>query len=644
MADYNAIKGRLVQTLSSDPTLTSSYEGQVWYNSTEGVLKGLAHIKATSSGGTLPTTFYYPGGVGTTTATLAISGVGPSPIPAHTVCADYNGSSWTAAASIPVGSRAGYDFGTATAAVYAGGDYQSPGASPTITLRTAEYDGSSWSTTNNISEQGSFGAATGTSTAGLAFGGYNAAQTASSARTVSYDGTDWTALPTPGSDTNTARNFTRGGGGPQTAAIFSGGSPPNAGETEAWDGSSWTTQNSMNTGRNGSGFNGTQTLGVYIGGTNPGGRTSAIEEWDGTSWTTSSASLATARNGTINSKGGTMTNSLVAGGYTGTAYPTTTEEYHSNISVFSASQAAVWTSGGNLGAGRYQMNGQNVGTKDAGLCIGGQGSFPSTAPAVTVSSVEEYDGSSWSEVNNTPTTLAMTGSVGVQTAALQFGGYGKPGSGPNPGPSSPNFSASNHYDGTNWTSGGSLPASVAYLTGAGTQTAAVSIGGYNASTTCNLYNGSTWTATGSMTTGRHNGSAVGISTAALIIGGAPVPGGVANDVEEFNGSTWSSSPDLPTNREQASVGGTTASAYAGHGNQPGTNVLTLDWNGTAWSSGVNASTYRYGGVSGGTSTTGGYFAGGGGSASGTQRQSTEEYSFPAVAAPTGIASSTLTTS
>ena len=511
MADYNAIKGRLVQTLSSDPTLASNYEGQVWYNSTEGVLKGLVHIKATSSGGNLGT---------------ARDGLGAA------------GSS------------------TLTAGLVFGGSTNTPGSSHTNT--TEEYSGTSWSEQNNLGRARKYGAGFGTQTAAI------------------------------------------GGGGNSDP-----GGPATTGATEEYDGTSWTSVNSFNNGRRALTMMGSQDHNIIAGGQSSA---TAIEEYDGTNWTTSPATLSTGRR--YLSSFGTSTQGAIAGGKNGTVY-NNTEEYQSNIAIFSASQAAVWTSGGNLGAGRYQMNGQNVGTKDAGLCIGGQGSFPSTAPAVTVSSTEEYNGTSWSEVNNTPTTLAMTGSVGVQTAALQFGGYGKPGGGPNPAPSSPNFSASNHYDGTNWTSGGALPASVAYLTGAGTQTAAVSIGGYNASTTCNLYNGSTWTSTGSMTTGRHNGSAVGISTAALIIGGAPVPGGVANDVEEFNGSTWSSSPDLPTNREQASVGGTTASAYAGHGNQPGTNVLTLDWNGTAWSSGVNASTYRYGGVSGGTSTTGGYFAGGG---------------------------------
>ena len=46
MANYNAIRGRLVQKLSSDPTLTSAYEGQVWYNSTESRLKGLVKLEA----------------------------------------------------------------------------------------------------------------------------------------------------------------------------------------------------------------------------------------------------------------------------------------------------------------------------------------------------------------------------------------------------------------------------------------------------------------------------------------------------------------------------------------------------------------------------------------------------------------------
>jgi len=52
MADYADIYGKRIKELSADPTLDSSYEGQVWYNSTTGVLRSLIQIKATSSGGT----------------------------------------------------------------------------------------------------------------------------------------------------------------------------------------------------------------------------------------------------------------------------------------------------------------------------------------------------------------------------------------------------------------------------------------------------------------------------------------------------------------------------------------------------------------------------------------------------------------
>ena len=39
MATYEEIHGKRVETFSSDPTLDSSYEGQVWFNSTSGTLK-----------------------------------------------------------------------------------------------------------------------------------------------------------------------------------------------------------------------------------------------------------------------------------------------------------------------------------------------------------------------------------------------------------------------------------------------------------------------------------------------------------------------------------------------------------------------------------------------------------------------------
>ena len=46
MATYEEIYGKRVEVLSSDPTLSSAYEGQVWYNSTSGTLKSVVNFGA----------------------------------------------------------------------------------------------------------------------------------------------------------------------------------------------------------------------------------------------------------------------------------------------------------------------------------------------------------------------------------------------------------------------------------------------------------------------------------------------------------------------------------------------------------------------------------------------------------------------
>jgi hypothetical protein len=48
MTTYSDIRGYRVKYLASDPTLNTSTEGQVWYNSTSGTLKSLVQIKAWS--------------------------------------------------------------------------------------------------------------------------------------------------------------------------------------------------------------------------------------------------------------------------------------------------------------------------------------------------------------------------------------------------------------------------------------------------------------------------------------------------------------------------------------------------------------------------------------------------------------------
>ena len=50
MATYEEIYGKRVEVLDTDPTLTTAYEGQVWYNSTTGTLKTVGTTAAWVSG------------------------------------------------------------------------------------------------------------------------------------------------------------------------------------------------------------------------------------------------------------------------------------------------------------------------------------------------------------------------------------------------------------------------------------------------------------------------------------------------------------------------------------------------------------------------------------------------------------------
>lgn len=605
MTDYKNIFGKPVKFLTTDPD-NAEAEGQIWYNSTDDAFKGLFVSEAWSSSTPLTTAREWAASSGSQTAAIVSGGYDLNPpATAYSNTEEYNGSGWAAGGALNTARGEIAGNGPQTAALVAGGDTL-PGASNA----SETYNGSSWTSAPNLGTgRFSLGAAKqGTTTAALVFGGVAGSPSNTSEE---FNGSSWSE----GNNLNTARNAFPGScAGTQTAGLATGGSPFVA-NCEEYDGTSWTNVNGLNTARQQAAGGGSQTAAFLAGGQTPPNTYVAITEtYDGTNWTNSPATLSSPNIG--NTGAGDSSAGLSSGGYNPTR--ATVEEYNRSLNVITG---AAWSSGGSLGTGRYQANGQNVGTKSAGLIVGGQGSYPPANPAVTISNVEEYDGSTWSEVNNFPTTRAMLGTVGTQTAAFAFGGYGKPGGGPNPAPASPNFDTTFNYDGTNWSSETALPAAVAYLTGAGTQTAALSIGGFPASTTCNEYDGSSWTAGGSMTTGRHNGSAFGIQTAAVIAGGAGAPG-VTTDVESYDGSAWTSAATLILAKEQGGTAGTQTDGLITLGNQPNP-TNSAGYNGTAWFTQPSTSTARYGGSNGSTSTSSAYYAGGGGGP--PTRQVTEEF-------------------
>jgi hypothetical protein len=314
--------GGAITSVSVDPPAPA--EGQIWYNSSSGTLKGylLANVNVWSAGGNLNTKRQSAqnGAVGTQNASIEAGGLNPSASPTSVLNFElYNGTAWTnSPQSLPSARNSGCSFGSQTAAVLAGGD----DGTGSYVNTTIIWNGSAWSPSGNMNTtRGSSIAGYGTQTAGLGAGGYNQSPSADSVATESFNGTSWTTV----NSLNTARRGAAGAG-IQTAALYFGGSAdPDA--TESWNGTSWTTVANLNTGRGGLGGMGTQAAAVAFGGSP---YTGATELWSGSAWTTNPNSMATARHGL--SQGGTQTAGLAIGGRgTPGDAVTTTEEWTGTV-------------------------------------------------------------------------------------------------------------------------------------------------------------------------------------------------------------------------------------------------------------------------------------------------------------------------
>jgi hypothetical protein len=161
MTTYNQLAGFRVNYLSTDPTLNSGNEGQVWYNSTSGKLKALVQIKSWAAGGSLSTARERLAGAGTQTAGLGFGGT-TGAVSAATE--EYNGSAWTGGGNLGTARRNLGGTGIQTAGLGFGG------YTTAATNATEEYDGSAWTAGGNLATTRRNLAGAGTQTAGLAFG------------------------------------------------------------------------------------------------------------------------------------------------------------------------------------------------------------------------------------------------------------------------------------------------------------------------------------------------------------------------------------------------------------------------------------------------------------------------------------------
>ena len=277
---------------------------------------------------------------------------------------------WAATNPVATGMKNYSAAGIQTASFIAGG---STPANVTINT-TQEYDGTSWTAANpvlqNASNRANSGA--GTQTSGLMCGGYSGGAPPPLWRTYTeeYDGTSWTI----GGNLNTGR-WKGAAGGTQTAGLFTGGSdgspPVNSNNVEEYNGASWTAVTAMATIRRYHAGFGVQTDFAAVGGyySNPTSIfTNIVEEYDGTNWT-----AGTSYPVTIHSHqgfGSSTSAGVICGGTEPGGTGTLTNSY----------DGSAWTAQGSMANAYTGVSA--VGTAAAGVI----GSSPSTTAS------EEYTG------------------------------------------------------------------------------------------------------------------------------------------------------------------------------------------------------------------------------------------------------------
>ena len=233
------------------------------------------------------------------------------------------------------------------------------------------------------------------------------------------------------------------------------------------------------------------------------------------------------------------------------------------------------------------INGNNIPIRasDPTNPIEGEVWYNTTTNALKGQAVATAD--AWASGTNYPTNIRNQMGAGSQLAAVQMGGYN----------GTSYVAATNEYDGSAWTSSGALPAPQADGRAGGPQTDVIAAGGLvsgtNFQTTSLSYDGSTWSPTPSLNTGRDamlGTSTNGSSTAFLIGGGqdsGTPPSFATTASEEYNGASWTSVNSMNTVRRRlagAGANNTSGLAFAGKislGPDPVTGATEV-WNGTNW--------------------------------------------------------------
>ena len=448
----------------------------------------------------------------------------------------------------------------------------------------------------------------GTQTAGLVSSGASGPGTPTFLNTsCEYNGTGWSGTTTKNSPGVIAESVF----GVQTAAVAAGGyrNDNNRIDTvEEYNGSSWTSGNTLPQAQTSGMGCGAENDGLVAGGESSTAVLTNTQEYDGTNWTAGGAIPAATYN--AGAGGTSQSNSWFAGG--GDGFKNATLIY----------DGSSWTASGNINTARDQHGGAGIST--AALIFGGR-----TPPSTTSSATEKFDGSSWTTSPATLGTAAkQSAAFGTKTAAVYAGndpaanitqeynssanlitagawasggamstarqdgaGFGTQTSAAVVGGETPSITNNTeHYDGSSFSSGGNYPQSYTTIGTFGTQTAGVGYGGNEspgaANNTTAEYNGSSWTAVNNYPISIRASRGCGTLTAGLAVAGdtfPPTSGRNSDTSKTYDGTNWTNAPSLGTGGYAGMVAGTqTAAVIVGGSNRV---ALTEEYDGSSWTAG-----------------------------------------------------------
>ena len=597
MSNYKGIKGFQIQTRTEDPTPYAQ------------ALADNPYAGTWASGGDMNHARKRNPGAGTQTSSVVAGGDdGGGPTPSFTEVEEYNGTSWTEIAEINEGnSRQSCAGANAEAILEIGGEADK--------ATCESWNGSAWTETGDLNTGRYDTAAGGTYTSAIVAGGSDAGSPGYQSVTETFNGSTWTET----GDLNTARQAIAGDG-TTTAMIVAGGTTgSNVAVSETFNGSTWTEVSDLNTARHFFSGAGSTTDVIVMGGNPRSGKT---ENYDGSSWSEVN-DMATARDENLG-RAGTGTTALMSGGNgnPGGTNIATTEEwsfsgidpsttpaaeyadaivgdfyYNSTTGQFKTvndggAPIGTWASGGTLNASKSSQ--ANIGNSKANNTAGGQN--PSSS---YLTQNEQYDGTSWTEVNDLNTGRQVGAGIGTSAAGLIASGR--------PVASGGAGAENESWNGTSFTEEADLNTGRGYGRGAGTQTAGIVIGGFTnppAVRYANVetWNGSAWTETTDLNAVRSSNGIAQASpyTSTIVFGGDSGPGPSTTSsiatAETWDGSSWTEVSDINEGRRALGGAGNSISSALAFG---GGSVNTEFWNGSSWTEVNNLSDARtWGGNSG----------------------------------------------